>query len=103
MGGGTEWVSANVLDGLVANFARNLDLCPYLSHILPHTAERPVPLFSKKHVFGFLVDSATVATLDPAEHTAQLWLPWQEAMAKTFSPTNRDAIWQLQRRAAKYS
>ena len=40
-------------------------------------------------------------TLDPAEHTAQLWLPWQEAMAKVFSPTNRDAIWQLQRRVAK--
>lgn len=51
-----------------------------------------------EHVFGFLVDSATVATLDPTEHVAQLWLPWQEAMAKTFSPTNRDAIGQLPRR-----
>jgi len=38
-----------------------------------------------------------VATLDPAEHTRQIWLPWQEAMAKVFSPTNRDAIWQLSR------
>ncbi len=56
-----------------------------------------------EHVFGFLVDSPTVATLDPAEHTAQLWLPWQAAMTKTFSPTNRDAIWQLQRRVAKRS
>ena len=36
--------------------------------------------------------------LDPAEHTAQLWLPWQEAMARTFSPTNREAIGQLPRR-----
>jgi dihydroneopterin triphosphate diphosphatase len=53
-----------------------------------------------EHVFGFLVDSPTVATLDPAEHVAQLWLPWQEAMAKTFSPTNREAISQLPRRAA---
>lgn len=51
-----------------------------------------------EHVFGFLVDSPTVATLDPAEHIAQLWLPWQEAMARVFSPTNRDAIGQLQRR-----
>lgn len=51
-----------------------------------------------EHVFGFLVDRQTVATLDPAEHTAQLWLPWQEAMKKSFSPTNRDAIRQLARR-----
>ena len=51
-----------------------------------------------EHVFGFLVDSATVATLDPTEHVAQLWLPWQEAMEKVFSPSNRDAIRQLPRR-----
>jgi dihydroneopterin triphosphate diphosphatase len=51
-----------------------------------------------EHVFGFLVPETTVATLDPAEHTRQIWLPWQEAMAKVFSPTNRDAIWQLSRR-----
>jgi dihydroneopterin triphosphate diphosphatase len=51
-----------------------------------------------EHVFGFLVPEVTVATLDPAEHTRQIWLPWQEAMAKVFSPTNRDAIWQLSRR-----
>lgn len=54
-----------------------------------------------EHVFGFTVPEQTVATLDPAEHVAQLWLPWQEAMKKTFSPTNRDAIWQLQRRVRR--
>lgn len=51
-----------------------------------------------EHVFGFLTPQVTVATLDPAEHTAQIWLPWQQAMEKTFSPTNRDAIWQLSQR-----
>jgi dATP pyrophosphohydrolase len=45
-----------------------------------------------EHVFGFLVDSPTVAILDPEEHIAQLWLPWPHAMEKTFSPTNRAAI-----------
>jgi len=54
-----------------------------------------------EHVFGFLADSAAVATLDPAEHVAQLWLPWQEAMERTFSPTNREAISQLPRRIAR--
>src|ERR1043165_7359380 len=53
-----------------------------------------------EHVFGFVVPQVTVATLDPAEHTAQLWLPWQEAMAKVFSPSNRDAIQQLGQRSA---
>jgi dATP pyrophosphohydrolase len=52
-----------------------------------------------EHVFGFLVPAVTVATLDPAEHTAQLWLPWQQAMEKVFSPTNRDAIWRLGQRS----
>lgn len=51
-----------------------------------------------EHVFGFQVAEQTVATLDPAEHVAQLWLPWEEAMKKVFSPTNRDAIWQLRHR-----
>jgi len=51
-----------------------------------------------EHVFAFQVAEQTVATLDPAEHVAQLWLPWQEAKKKVFSPTNRDAIGQLRKR-----
>src|ERR1700729_3888117 len=51
-----------------------------------------------EHVFGFLVPEVTVATLDTREHTAQMWLPWQQAMEKVFSPSNRDAIWQLPKR-----
>ncbi len=52
-----------------------------------------------EHVFGFRVAEGTAATLDPAEHTAQLWLPWRQAMDKVFSPTNREAIGQLPQRA----
>lgn len=51
-----------------------------------------------EHVFGFQIERQAVAMLDAAEHTAQLWLPWQDAMKKVFSPTNRDALWQLPRR-----
>ena len=54
-----------------------------------------------EHVFGFLVPQISVATLDPEEHIAQLWLPWQEAMTRVFSPTNREAIGQLPQRAGK--
>ncbi len=56
-----------------------------------------------EHVYGFTVPEPVLATLDPSEHTNQLWLPWQEAMEKTFSPTNRDAIWQLQRRVLRHT
>jgi len=52
-----------------------------------------------EHVFGFLVPQITVATLDPNEHTAQVWLPWREAMDRVFSPSNRDAIGQLAQRS----
>ncbi len=53
-----------------------------------------------EHVFGFLLPERRAVALAPDEHTAQLWLPWQDAMTKVFSPTNRDAIGQLPRRLA---
>jgi len=56
-----------------------------------------------EHVFSFQVPELTVATLDPAEHVSQMWLPWQDAMTKVFSPTNRDAIWQLSKRVLGHS
>jgi dATP pyrophosphohydrolase len=61
----------------------------------------PDATHNTEHVFGFLVDSPTVATLDPEEHVAQVWLPWRQAMEKTFSPTNRAAIALLSERFAK--
>ena len=63
----------------------------------------PEVTHNTEHVFGFLVDSPTVATLDPAEHIAQLWLPWRQAMDKTFSPTNRAAIALLPRQTGGQS
>jgi dATP pyrophosphohydrolase len=54
-----------------------------------------------EHVFGFVVPEVTVATLEPNEHVAQMWLPWQQAMEKVFSPSNRDAIWQLPNRSKR--
>lgn len=56
-----------------------------------------------EHVYGFTVPAGAAVTLDPAEHTDHVWLPWQEAMEKTFSPTNRDAIWQLPRRVLRHT
>ena len=78
---------------------RNIDVATASSHGILVTRAKPGFVESVTElVFGFLVDGATVATLDPAEHVAQLWLPWRKAMERTFSPTNREAISQLPRR-----
>jgi dATP pyrophosphohydrolase len=82
-------------DGILADWRRRNRY-----EIWPHWRARYAPgvTHNTEHVFGFRVPAAVPARLDPAEHTAQLWLPWEEAMKKAFSPTNRDAIWQLAQR-----
>lgn len=45
-----------------------------------------------EHVFSLCVPAAQQVRLAPAEHAAAEWLGWQEAAAKVFSWTNRDAI-----------
>lgn len=45
-----------------------------------------------EHVFSLCVPSPVPVRLAPDEHTAALWLSWQEAAGKVFSWTNRDAI-----------
>ncbi|HET8694039.1 MAG TPA: dihydroneopterin triphosphate diphosphatase [Aquabacterium sp.] len=50
-----------------------------------------------EHVFGLMVPRDIPITLAPREHTQHLWLPWQEAADKCFSPSNAEAILQLPR------
>ncbi len=52
-----------------------------------------------EHVFGLCVPRSTPITLAPREHTAHVWLPWQEAADRCFSPSNAEAILQLSQRA----
>lgn len=51
-----------------------------------------------EHVFGLQLPHPVPVRLSPREHLDSLWLPWQEAAAKVFSPSNREAILQLQER-----
>jgi len=53
-----------------------------------------------EHVFALQVPETVPVTLDPREHRAYVWLPWEEAAAKCFSWSNRDAIRMLPQRAA---
>ena len=48
-----------------------------------------------EHVFGYTVPGRVPVTLSPREHVAHVWLPWQEAAARCFSPSNAQAILRL--------
>jgi len=48
-------------------------------------------------VFGLQVPHATPVALSPREHTHHVWLPYQEAAERCFSPSNAEAILQLPR------
>jgi dATP pyrophosphohydrolase len=54
-------------------------------------------VFNTEHVFGLQVPEATLVRLDPREHTAFQWLPFQEAAALCFSPSNAEACLLLPR------
>lgn len=45
-----------------------------------------------EHVFGLELPEVLPITLDPSEHLRYEWLPWKDAVARTPSWTNRDAI-----------
>jgi dATP pyrophosphohydrolase len=50
-----------------------------------------------EHVFGLLVAADSPVVLAPREHLNFVWLPWQDAADRCFSPSNAEAILQLPR------
>lgn len=50
-----------------------------------------------ERVFGLCVPERSAVRLSPAEHTAWVWLPWQAAADRCFSPSNAEAILMLPR------
>ena len=54
-----------------------------------------------EHVFSLEVVEDQPVRIAPGEHLDQCWLPWQEAAAKCFSWSNRDAILMLPERIAR--
>lgn len=53
-----------------------------------------------EHVFGLQIPDRVAVTLSAREHLQYVWLPYEKAAPLCFSPTNRDAILDLPRRAA---
>ena len=70
--------------------------------IYPRWRDRYAPgtTHNIEHVFALEVPEPVAVRLHPREHRSYVWLPWQEAAAKCFSWSNRDAIRLLPQRAA---
>jgi dATP pyrophosphohydrolase len=61
----------------------------------------PGTTHNTEHLFGVRVAEPPPVVLNPREHLRHIWLPWEEAAAKCFSWSNRDAILALPERANK--
>ncbi|AIO66950.1 dihydroneopterin triphosphate diphosphatase [Burkholderia oklahomensis] len=70
--------------------------------IYPQYLHRYAPGVTRniEHWFGLEVPGRIDVTLSPREHTAYLWLPYREAAARCYSPSNAEAILQLPERVA---
>lgn len=56
-----------------------------------------------EHVYGLQLPHVQPVKISPSEHLNYVWLPWQEAAEKVFSPSNRAAIMQLPERARQHT
>ena len=67
--------------------------------IYPRWQHRYAPGVTRntEHLFGLKVSHNTLIQLNPREHTAFRWLPWRDAAAACFSPSNAEAILMLPR------
>lgn len=70
--------------------------------IYPQWLHRYAPgvIHNTEHLFGLQVPAGTPVRLNPREHTHFQWLPYQQAAALCFSPSNAEALLQLPRLAA---
>ena len=68
--------------------------------IYPQWLHRYAPGVSHntEHLFGLQLPYAVSVRLSPREHTHYVWLPYQEAASRCFSPSNAEAILQLPQR-----
>jgi dATP pyrophosphohydrolase len=59
----------------------------------------PGTLYNTEHVFSLALPARPAVKLAPREHVAYAWLAWEQAAARCFSWSNRDAIHMLGERA----
>ncbi len=68
--------------------------------IYPRWRHRYAPgvTHNTEHVFGLKLPAPEPVFLAPDEHVRHVWLPWQAAAGRCFSPSNAAAIRQLSAR-----
>lgn len=73
--------------------------------IYPQWRHRYAPGVTRntEHLFGLCIPAPVEVRLNPREHRDQVWLPWQEAADRCFSPSNAEAIGWLPRLASRES
>ncbi len=57
----------------------------------------PTVVHNTEHVFGLRVPAGMPVRLNPREHTAYQWLPYQQAAQACYSPSNAEACLLLPR------
>jgi dATP pyrophosphohydrolase len=85
-----------IRDGLLTDWQQRHDYAIYAKWRHRYA---PGVLHNTEHVFGLTLPAPRPVVLSPREHLAWRWLPWQEAAALVFSPSNRAAILELPERA----
>ena len=79
----TDWQQKNVYE-----------IMPFWSH-----RYAPGTTHNTENVFGLQLPDRVPVTLNAREHVQYAWLPFDKAAPLCFSPSNRDAIIELPRRA----
>jgi dATP pyrophosphohydrolase len=82
--------------GITSGLLRDWNLTN-VYEIFPTWRHRYAPgvTHNTEHVFGLTVPAGTPVVLAPREHLQYLWLPWRDAAARCFSPSNAQAILKL--------
>lgn len=62
----------------------------------------PGVLYNTEHVFSLQLSAIRPVKIACGEHLNACWLPWDEAAAKCFSWSNRDAILMLPERSGEW-
>lgn len=90
-----EETGINALDYALADWEEQ-----NVYEIYPRWIHRYAPgtTHNTEHVFGMELSGPVAVQLSSREHLNHAWLPWQEAAAKVFSPSNRAAILELPKR-----
>ena len=75
------------------HMTQQFEIFPQWRHRYP-----PGTTINSEHVFSLDVGDPVPVQLEPREHLAHVWLPWQAAADRCFSWSNRDAILELPKR-----